>query len=143
MLKVLKSGFFTSIQDAGRFGYRDIGVPISGAMDMWTVGKLNMILENAEDAAAVVVHVQPVAHVLPVAVDRQRLARQGIEEKQRDELFRKLKRAVIIGAVRDQRREPIGVEVRPHEVVRTRLRGGVGTVGSIGRCFTESWILGT
>ncbi|NHF60125.1 biotin-dependent carboxyltransferase family protein [Flavobacteriaceae bacterium TP-CH-4] len=51
MLKVLKSGFFTSIQDAGRFGYRDIGVPISGAMDMWTVGKLNMILENAEDAA--------------------------------------------------------------------------------------------
>tara|TARA_R110002167_G_scaffold54785_6_gene156046 strand:- start:1251 stop:2090 length:840 start_codon:yes stop_codon:yes gene_type:complete len=51
MLKVLKSGFFTSIQDAGRFGYRDKGVPVSGVMDSWTVSKLNMLLENKHDAA--------------------------------------------------------------------------------------------
>lgn len=46
MLKVLKSGFFISIQDLGRFGYRDIGVPISGAMDADSVKKANLLLEN-------------------------------------------------------------------------------------------------
>ncbi len=51
MLKVLKSGFYTTIQDLGRFNYRTMGVPVSGAMDNYTVSKLNMILENEEDAA--------------------------------------------------------------------------------------------
>jgi len=51
MLKVLKSGFFTTIQDLGRFGYRDIGVPISGAMDTDSVKKANLLLENDPNAA--------------------------------------------------------------------------------------------
>ena len=51
MLKVLKSGFFTSIQDSGRFGYRDKGVPVSGVMDMSCVTRLNSILENKTNAA--------------------------------------------------------------------------------------------
>lgn len=51
MLKVLKSGFFTSIQDLGRLGYRDIGVPVSGAMDTHSVKKANLLLDNEADAA--------------------------------------------------------------------------------------------
>ncbi|GMN09003.1 biotin-dependent carboxyltransferase family protein [Croceitalea sp. MTPC9] len=51
MLKVLKPGFFTTIQDSGRFGYRDKGVPVSGAMDMISVFRLNTLLENKENAA--------------------------------------------------------------------------------------------
>lgn len=51
MLKVLKSGFFTSIQDLGRLGYRDMGVPISGAMDSHSVKKANLLLDNDPDAA--------------------------------------------------------------------------------------------
>jgi len=51
MLKVLKSGFYTTIQDIGRFGLRDKGVPISGIMDIESVFKLNALLENQEDAA--------------------------------------------------------------------------------------------
>ncbi|TAI48955.1 biotin-dependent carboxyltransferase family protein [Flagellimonas allohymeniacidonis] len=46
MLKVLKSGFFTTIQDLGRLGHRSIGVPISGAMDHSAVKKANLMLEN-------------------------------------------------------------------------------------------------
>ncbi len=46
MLKVLKAGFFATIQDLGRFGHRDIGVPISGAMDVESVKKANLLLEN-------------------------------------------------------------------------------------------------
>ncbi|PCJ94907.1 MAG: allophanate hydrolase [Flavobacteriaceae bacterium] len=52
MLKVLKSGFFTTIQDDGRFGYRDKGVPVSGAMDAISFQKVNdMLSNNIHDAA--------------------------------------------------------------------------------------------
>ncbi|WP_350288390.1 biotin-dependent carboxyltransferase family protein [uncultured Croceitalea sp.] len=51
MLKVLKSGFFTTIQDNGRYGYRDKGVPVSGAMDMVSVSRANRLLENNLNAA--------------------------------------------------------------------------------------------
>ncbi|WP_047245569.1 5-oxoprolinase subunit C family protein [Maribacter thermophilus] len=46
MLKVLKSGFYTSVQDLGRFGYRNKGVPVSGVMDHISVKKANSLLEN-------------------------------------------------------------------------------------------------
>lgn len=46
MLNVLKSGFFTTIQDNGRFGYLNKGVPVSGVMDPYTTSKLNAILGN-------------------------------------------------------------------------------------------------
>jgi len=51
MLKVLKSGFFTSIQDTGRFGYLNKGVPVSGYMDSYSASKLNKLLDNPLDAA--------------------------------------------------------------------------------------------
>ncbi len=46
MLKLLKSGFFTTIQDGGRFGFLRQGVPVSGFMDAATAIKLNKLLEN-------------------------------------------------------------------------------------------------
>jgi allophanate hydrolase subunit 2 len=46
MLKVLKSGFYTSVQDLGRFHYRSKGVPVSGVMDELSVFKANALLEN-------------------------------------------------------------------------------------------------
>ena len=51
MLKVLKSGFYTTIQDEGRFGYRDKGVPVSGVMDVTVVRTANRLLENDDNAA--------------------------------------------------------------------------------------------
>ena len=51
MLKLLKSGYYTSVQDQGRFGYRNKGVPVSGAMDSLALSKANALLENEEDAA--------------------------------------------------------------------------------------------
>jgi len=46
MLKILSSGFYTTIQDLGRFGYGDIGVPVSGAMDLYSAKLGNHILGN-------------------------------------------------------------------------------------------------
>ncbi len=51
MLNIIKSGFFTTVQDSGRFGYRDKGVPVAGVMDSYTVSKLNTLLENDENSA--------------------------------------------------------------------------------------------
>ncbi|WP_291959557.1 biotin-dependent carboxyltransferase family protein [Maribacter sp.] len=51
MLKVLKAGFYTTIQDAGRFHYRNKGVPVSGVMDEISVFKLDSLLENKEPSA--------------------------------------------------------------------------------------------
>ncbi len=46
MIKVLLSGFYTSIQDLGRFGFGSIGVPVSGAMDLYSAKLANHILMN-------------------------------------------------------------------------------------------------
>ncbi len=51
MLKVLKSGLFTTVQDAGRYGYLNKGVPVAGHMDSFSAQKVNMLLENDDNAA--------------------------------------------------------------------------------------------
>ena len=51
MLHVKEAGFYTSIQDQGRFGYRHLGVPVSGAADQLAAGRVNGLLENPETAA--------------------------------------------------------------------------------------------
>jgi biotin-dependent carboxylase-like uncharacterized protein len=51
MLKVIRPGFFTTIQDTGRFGYREKGVPVSGCMDNYSASIANTLLENEETDA--------------------------------------------------------------------------------------------
>ena len=51
MFKVIKTGMYSSIQDQGRYGYRDIGVPISGVMDKFSADLANNLLGNKMDAA--------------------------------------------------------------------------------------------
>lgn len=51
MLKVIQPGFYTSIQDAGRFKYRHLGVPTAGAMDAKAMQKANLLLQNPKNAA--------------------------------------------------------------------------------------------
>ena len=51
MLKVLKSGFYTTLQDSGRFDYRNKGVPVSGVMDVHVVNYANRLLENESESS--------------------------------------------------------------------------------------------
>jgi biotin-dependent carboxylase-like uncharacterized protein len=53
MLKVLKSGFYSTVQDSGRFGYRCHGVPSSGAMDMYSCQFANALLGNKLNSAVI------------------------------------------------------------------------------------------
>ncbi|WP_228454916.1 biotin-dependent carboxyltransferase family protein [Polaribacter haliotis] len=51
MIRVLKAGFYTSIQDRGRVGFAQNGVPVSGVMDSYPADVANSILNNSlEDA---------------------------------------------------------------------------------------------
>jgi antagonist of KipI len=51
VFKVLEPGPFTTIQDSGRYGYQQFGIPISGALDMFSYQAANMLVGNGEDAA--------------------------------------------------------------------------------------------
>ncbi len=45
----IKSGLLTTIQDQGRFGMREYGIPLSGAMDQYSADLCNMILGNPKN----------------------------------------------------------------------------------------------
>jgi len=46
VFRVLKPGMFTTIQDAGRPGYLRFGVPVSGAMDTFSLAAANALVRN-------------------------------------------------------------------------------------------------
>ncbi len=50
-LKIIQPGFWTSVQDHGRFGYAHLGIPQSGAMDKKAMLMANGMLNNSPDAA--------------------------------------------------------------------------------------------
>jgi biotin-dependent carboxylase-like uncharacterized protein len=52
MIEVIKPGLRSSLQDEGRFGYRDQGVPLSGAMDQYAFQLGNHLLGNSKEIAA-------------------------------------------------------------------------------------------
>src|SRR5690606_1761292 len=56
-------------------------------------------LEHAHERAAVVLDVEPVAHLLAIAVHRQRLPRERVEDHERDQLLREVVRPVVVAAV--------------------------------------------
>ena len=51
MLKVLKPGLATTIQDLGRPGYFHLGIPLGGAMDRMALRAANLLVGNDEGAA--------------------------------------------------------------------------------------------
>lgn len=50
-VRVLEPGFFTTVQDRGRLGYRRFGMPSSGAMDMRALDYSNVLLGNEPGSA--------------------------------------------------------------------------------------------
>lgn len=50
-ITILRTGPGTSIQDIGRFGFGQFGIPISGAMDTISMRWVNHILQNSESDA--------------------------------------------------------------------------------------------
>ncbi|WP_456274438.1 5-oxoprolinase subunit C family protein [Bacillus sp. AK031] len=58
-----KSGLMTTIQDGGRIGYRNIGMPVSGPMDPFAFHLANLLLQNDENCPGLEITLQgPVLH---------------------------------------------------------------------------------
>jgi biotin-dependent carboxylase-like uncharacterized protein len=53
MVKVLSPGLYSSIQDLGRMGFQQYGVPYSGVMDAYSAALANHVLGNKESAAVI------------------------------------------------------------------------------------------
>jgi biotin-dependent carboxylase-like uncharacterized protein len=51
MIEILNPGWHTSIQDQGRMGLQEFGIPYSGAMDMNSFNWANKLLNNSLNAA--------------------------------------------------------------------------------------------
>jgi len=57
---VLKPGLFTTVQDLGRYGYLKYGVPISGAMDTFSLVAANLLVgNNSNDACLEITFIGP------------------------------------------------------------------------------------
>lgn len=53
MLKVISTGLQTTFQDMGRYGFRKLGVPLSGAMDKDLAKFANHLVGNPEDETVI------------------------------------------------------------------------------------------
>jgi antagonist of KipI len=51
MFEVLEPGPLTTVQDTGRYGLQRYGIPVSGALDLFSLRAANMLVGNAETAA--------------------------------------------------------------------------------------------
>ena len=95
------------------------------------------LLHDAFQGGAVVLHIEPVADVLTVAVDGDGFALGHARDGQGDQLLGVLAGTVVVGAVGGDRVQPIGVVVGPDQVVAAGLAGAVRAVGGVGHGLVE------
>ena len=105
-------------------------LPLVEAADVVRLGYLSLV-EDEVDGAGVVNDVEPVAHVLTLAIDGQRLAVAYVVDEQGDQLLGELVGAVVVRAVGHDSGQAVGVVEGAHEMVRAGLRGAVGRVRQV------------
>lgn len=50
-IRFIRSGFLTTLQDSGRYGFQKFGMPVSGAMDTYSMQTANWLAGNPRGAA--------------------------------------------------------------------------------------------
>ena len=92
------------------------------------------------DRLAVILDIQPVAHIETLTVHRKRLVRQRIDNHQRNQLLRKMVRTVVVGAARDGHRQSVGAVIRHDQQIRRRLGRRIRTARVDRRLLREEQI---
>src|ERR1700730_10652278 len=77
VLKVLASGLHTTVQDLGRPGYQAIGVPVSGALDGFSLRLANALVGTSSGSPALEILLS--GPTLEVAADTVRVALAGAD----------------------------------------------------------------
>ncbi|WP_455715226.1 5-oxoprolinase subunit C family protein [Anaerosporobacter sp.] len=52
-IRIIKPGLMTTIQDGGRTGFQDQGIPVAGAMDLKSMRLANILLANKQSEAVI------------------------------------------------------------------------------------------
>ena len=76
-LKVLNPGLLTTVQDLGRHGFQDVGVPVSGPLDRMAFTLANALVGNPDNTPALEMILQGVT--FDVTIEAARLAVVGGE----------------------------------------------------------------
>lgn len=76
-LRVLSAGMFTTVQDTGRFGHQDIGIPVAGALDPIGLRLANALVGNPQNAGALEIRI--VGPTFRVEAGSVRIALAGTE----------------------------------------------------------------
>src|SRR6266852_1647764 len=92
-----------------RLGHLLVGSLMAGAKVVY-LSRL-ALLEHKRNALAVVLHIDPIALLKPIAVERQGLILQGVRHEERDELLRILAGAKGVAAAGDHDGQPKGREI--------------------------------
>ena len=95
-------------------------LPLIEATDIISACYLTFV-ENKVDGTGMIDDIEPVAHVLALAIDGQRLAVTDVVDEQRYQLLGELIGAVVVRAVGDDNGHAIGIVEGTHEVVGRSL----------------------
>src|SRR5947209_10057010 len=97
-------------------------------------------LEYTHDGAAMILNVNPIAHIAPVAVERDGLILKRVREYERDEFFRELSWTIVVSAARYDRVETVGVMRCVHHMLCCGFRCRVRIVRRKRRIFSEECV---
>src|SRR6266508_5442427 len=81
---------------------------------------------------------QPIADVEAITINGKLSCLQGVQNRQRNQLFRMLKRSVVIGAVRDNGIQPIRHPKRTDKVVRRGFAGSIRRARGVRSVFSKT-----
>ena len=95
------------------------------------------IEQHGDDGRAMVLDVNPVAHVQAIAVDGQRAVADGVDDHERDQFLRELVGAVIVRAAGDDHLLAVGLVKGEREQIGAGLAGGIRGAGGDGRLLGE------
>ena len=110
--------------------------PLVEAPDIISVSNLPLV-EDEVYGTSMVYDIEPVTHILSRTIDRKGTTQDNILDEERDKLLGILVGTVVIGAVRDDRGQTIGVMEGSHEVVTRGLTSRIGTMWVILRLLGE------
>ena len=111
-------------------------LPLVEAADVVGFGH-GALVENQVYGTCVVLHIEPVAHVLALAVDGKGTAVADIVDEQGYQFLGELVGAVVVGAVGDNGGHAVGVVIGTHEVVAACLGGRIWRMGVVLGGFVE------
>jgi hypothetical protein len=72
---------------------------------------------DGPDSGNVVLYIEPVTDIVPFSLYGQALPFEHVHNHERDQLFRKLERAIVVRAIGKSDRNTVGVEVCTDEVI--------------------------